>query len=506
MYQSEILRQTRIAMLAVVALAFGASVASADTADCQGAIVKGAQKYASTRAKAMQKCQEGVLTGKLPGPCPDAKAADKITKAAQKLQDGITGKCAGVTVADLGLDSKVNRCVGGPYDGNYCATNAQCPGLCAGGTKAGELCTVAGNCPGGTCTGPAPGVCTLTTLCPAFLNDGLPGNCTTALTSPADVGTCITCTTAQKVDSLMNTFYGSLLPASADKDTLKCQKDIGKRTTKYFDAVEKALAKCEQDVIKGKVTSCPDAKASDKITKAGAKLDAAIAKTCTDAGKISGGGHPSQILGDASRFGACPAANTQSAAGLSATLGCLAGNAAACDVGLTMGDASCSTGLCGNGQIDAGETCDDGNTVADGGVGSDDICPPDCAVAACTPTGGQSVTVQLTTATPLVNALVLVTYDDAKVSIPGIGAGPSVIAAVNSGVFATSPRDTDTAVRIGLEDPTLTGVSSGAAATISFTTCTGTPVTAADFKCIVVSAGDASFTEVFGATCAVTVP
>jgi hypothetical protein len=41
---------------------------------------------------------------------------------------------------------------------------------------------------------------------------------------------------------------------------------------------------------------------------------------------------------------------------------------------------------------------------------------------------------------------------------------------------------------------------------VTFTTCTGTPVTAADFNCIVVSAGDTNFAEVFGATCAVTVP
>jgi hypothetical protein len=69
-----------------------------------------------------------------------------------------------------------------------------------------------------------------------------------------------------------------------------------------------------------------------------------------------------------------------------------------------------------------------------------------------------------------------------------------------------SPRDSETALRINLEDPSLTGIGSGAAAEVTFNTCTGTPVTAADFKCIVVSAGDASFAEVFGATCAVTVP
>jgi cysteine-rich repeat protein len=496
----------RRAAIAVAALALGATTAGAqDISKCRAAIVKGAQKYASARAKALQKCEEGRLTGKITTTCDaDAKTQGKISAAASKLQDAIAKACTSVTVADLGFDNLVNRCSGGIYDGQYCVTNGQCPGVCVGGSRNGELCTGAGNCPGGTC--PNVGTCGQASICPAFLNDHLGASCAAPLTSPADVGTCIACTTARKVDSLMRTFYGSLLPASADKAVLKCQKDIGKRTAKYFDAVEKALAKCEQDRIKDPMVTCPDAKAADKIAKAGAKLDAAIAKTCLDAGTISGGLRPSQVLGEASRFGACGAANTQTAAGLSAALGCLAKNAASCDVGLTVGDAACSTLLCGNGQIDSGETCDDGNTVADGGVGPDDICPPDCAVAACSPTGTQSVTVQLTTSTPLVSALVLVTYDDTKVSIPGIADSPSVLASVSSGVFATSPRDTDTAIRINLEDPTLTGVSSGAAATVTFTTCTGTPVTAADFTCVVVSAGDANFAEVFGASCAVTVP
>ena len=129
MYQNVIRRQLRAAAIAVGALALGATVAGADTVDCQRAIVKGAQKYASTRIKALQKCEEGRLTGKITTACDaDTKTQDKITKAAAKLQDGITKKCTSVTVADLGFDNLVNRCAGGAYDGQYCVTNAQCPG------------------------------------------------------------------------------------------------------------------------------------------------------------------------------------------------------------------------------------------------------------------------------------------------------------------------------------------------------------------------------------------
>src|SRR5512143_3810581 len=133
MYQNAILRQTRIAAsLAVAAVAFGASVAGAqDIPKCQGTIVKGAQQYASARIKALQKCEEGRLTGKITTTCAaDSKTQDKITKAATKLQGGITKACNGVTVSDLGFDNLVPRCVGGERDGELCSTDAQCPGVC----------------------------------------------------------------------------------------------------------------------------------------------------------------------------------------------------------------------------------------------------------------------------------------------------------------------------------------------------------------------------------------
>lgn len=482
MYQESITRQIRIAAsLAVAALALGATVAGAqDVPGCQTAIVKGAQKYASTRMKALQKCEEARLTGKILTACDaDTKTQDKIGKAATKLQDGITKACGGVTVADLGFDNLVSRCVGGSRDGEYCTSNGQCYDG---------------------------GACGTATICPAFLNDSLGATCAIALATPDDVGTCVTCASARKIDAVVASFYGTLLPASADKAVLKCQKDIGKRTAKFFDAVEKALAKCEQAVIKAGAGSCPDAKANDAIAKATTKLDAAIAKTCVDAAAIGAGARPTQIWGEATRFGACPATSTQSAPGLAGALGCLAQNAAACDVGLTVGNPACSTNPCGNGQIDAGETCDDGNTVRDGGVGADDICPEDCAVAACAVSGTQSVTINLSVPTNVVSALVLVSYNDGDVSLPGVGDAPTVQGRVTSGVFATSPRDSETALRINLEDPSVTGIGSGAAATVTFDVCSAATVTASDFSCMVVSAGDTAFNEVFGATCSVSVP
>jgi hypothetical protein len=486
MHRTSILRQTWLAAaVAATALAFGASVAGAqDIPKCQRAVVKNAQKYASKRMKALQKCEEGRLTGKITTTCAlDAKTQDKINKAATKLAEGVAKACTGVTVSELNLDGKVNRCVGGDLDGNRCVDDQDC----IGGVN---------------------GVCTPTDECPTFLNGRLPGDdtCEIPLASTADVAECLECATAAKVDSVISTFYATLNAASEDKDVLKCQKDIGKRTAKYFDKVEKALAKCQDALINGKVMSCPDSKANDKIAKALTKLNEAIAKTCTDGAVISAATGASKIWGQASRYGACPVDGTQSAAGLAGALSCLAENAAACDVSLSIGDTACSTDLCGNGQIDDGETCDDGNTTQDIGVGGDDVCPADCNAAPCAVSGTQSVTVNITTPEPIISALVLVGYNDTDVNIGGIGNDPPVLAAVTSGVFATSPRDTDTALRIGLEDPFFTGVGSGAAATVTFNVCSAATVTAADFGCMVVDAGNTAFQSISGVTCNVTVP
>lgn len=473
--------QIRAAVLALAAtLALGSSAGAQDIPKCQAAIVKNAQKYTSTRVKALQKCEESVLTGKLPGPCPDAKAADKISKAATKLADGVAKACTGVTVADLGFAGLVNRCVGGDNDGSRCADTFDCPN-------------------GGVCTG--------VDECPTFLNGRLPGDdgCEIPLASPADVAECLECATNAKVDAVLDAFYATLKPASTDKDVLKCQKDIGKRTAKFFDAVEKSLAKCEDARLKGKVASCPDSKAADKISKSLTKLGEAIAKTCADGATINRAANAGRIWGAAPAFGACAVSGAETPAGLSGALACLAQNAADCDVALSIAGTTCSTGLCGNGQIDAGETCDDGNTARDSGSGGDDICPPDCVVAACNVSGTQDVTINITTPEDLIGANILLTYDDGKVSIPAIGNAAPVLARVSSLTFATSPRDTDTALRINLDDPTVIGQPGVNAATVTFDLCGGA-VSAADFGCMVVDAANASFEAISGVSCSVSVP
>lgn len=484
MHQRIILRQMRIAAgIAAIALALGATAAAAqDPAKCRRAVVKNGQKYSSTVGKALQKCEEGRLKGKITTPCAaDAKTQDKIGKAASKLAAGIDKACAGVALADMGFAGQVDRCAGGDRDGERCVDSFDCPD-------------------GGTCTP--------VDECPTFLNGRLPGDdaCEIALGTPASVAECLECAANAKVGAVIDAFYGPLAALSADKAVQKCQIDIGKRTAKYFDAVEKALAKCEDALLNGKVPSCPDAKTSDKIAKSLSKLEAAIAKTCASGATISHATSAGKVFGAAPIFGACGVTGTQTSAGLAANLACLAEGAAACDVALSTGSNACSTGLCGNGQIDEGETCDDGNTARDSGAGPDDICPPDCSVAACAISGTQAVDISFQAPVDLIGLTVLLSYDDEKVSIPAVGNDPPVLNAVASGVFATSPRDSDTSLRINLEDPTVIGVAPGVAATVTFNRCGAATVSAADFGCMVVDATNTAFEAIAGVTCTVSVP
>jgi hypothetical protein len=99
----------------------------------------------------------------------------------------------------------------------------------------------------------------------------------------------------------------------------------------------------------------------------------------------------------------------------------------------------------------------------------------------------------------------VVTYNDAKVRIPGTGGDPAVQAALNSLSFGMTPNDTDYALRNVLSDPFLFGVPPGAAFDVTFDTCQGGGALAAgDVQCIVVDAVDTSFATVDGVTCSVT--
>ena len=110
MYQKFISMQKGLIAVAML-MAFAPSLAAAANTPegCQRTILKEAQKFAAKKASLMGKCQDGVLQGKIVGPCPDAKNAAGIAKAESALIDKIGKKCLDLTVADTGLGENCPR-------------------------------------------------------------------------------------------------------------------------------------------------------------------------------------------------------------------------------------------------------------------------------------------------------------------------------------------------------------------------------------------------------------
>lgn len=229
------------ALIAAFALATTAHAAP-DPLKCQQEIVKDLSKYVQAKNKALQKCNEAVVKGKILGPCPDATAAGKITKADSKLRSGVSKKCGGSTKSCTDGDAISPASISWP---------ATCP-----------------NFESGSC-------------------NNLIGNCN-------DISDCLICIGEAAVDQSISLSYDALLPSTPGTDLNKCQVAIGKNASKFLNAKNKALAKCEGGVLKATVIGpCPDAlKAVPAINKAESKKIAGICKACGGTDKICGGTGP----------------------------------------------------------------------------------------------------------------------------------------------------------------------------------------------------------------------
>jgi cysteine-rich repeat protein len=160
--------------------------------------------------------------------------------------------------------------------------------------------------------------------------------------------------------------------------------------------------------------------------------------------------------------------------------------------------------VCGNGVIEQGETCDDGNT------NTGDTCPPDCAVEICTAAGTVKV-VSVTFAPPAganVGSLtVLLEYPDGTVQIPGSGGDPSVGARITNrpSGFLVDGVDLNYALRVAVAGSRALTV--GQLFRVNFDICQGAiPPEIADFRCTVEDAFNTAFNPVPGVTCAVSFP
>jgi hypothetical protein len=71
--------------------------------------------------------------------------------------------------------------------------------------------------------------------------------------------------------------------AIADADAADCQRSVAKAGARLLKQALKAATHCQASLASGKLASCPDAKASDKIAVAETKIVDAITGDCSDA-------------------------------------------------------------------------------------------------------------------------------------------------------------------------------------------------------------------------------
>jgi cysteine-rich repeat protein len=408
-----------------------------------------------------------------------------------------------------------------------CTTDADCPmaaagsckGHCVGNTMA--LCTTDADCGGGalSCTGWGActafpghcgniGTCSPADRCPAAIDDSAPfANCDAPLATIGDVETCLECN-SNSIASVATAFawdnrrppfgdpaFGQPDDGDSGKSVLGCTRDLGKAVDKYFESVRKATQKCTASKLKGKVPSCPDATMTAALSKAQTSLTGTISKGCTATPTLFAESTSlDNVLADDPQSGTLNLPNSSSAFGGNAAA--LMNRLASCSDGLAVGK-GCQS-FCGNGQIDIGEDCDDGNVV-DG-----DNCPSNCLLkTSCSVTGQKMVTVNVSgpaSVLPLGALKVYLAYDNNKVNIPGTGAAAA--ASVTASAFGESVNDLDSAIIVVLDDPVDVGTPPFS---VEFNVCSAASVSASDFNCMVDQAGTTGGENASGVSCSVTV-
>ncbi len=192
-----------------------------------------------------------------------------------------------------------------------------------------------------------------------------------------------------------------------------------------------------------------------------------------------------------------------------------AGELPTCSVGIDIPASTTTTTtlppVCGDGTVQAPETCDDGNTVdcstVDcGGANPVDHCPSNCIVATCNAQAAPAVNVSLKVTPP--NGVILgslqffLDYPEGQARNPTVTPAANVVAGTN---------DIDYGIILQALDNGGSGLPASPTALfhIKFDSCLGAPLPAAsDFKCSVNDAADDSQNTVDPSTvgCTITIP
>ncbi len=160
--------------------------------------------------------------------------------------------------------------------------------------------------------------------------------------------------------------------------------------------------------------------------------------------------------------------------------------------------------VCGNGTIEVGETCDDGNTK-DG-----DSCPSNCRIERCVETSGTrrfAVFLEGRAETEVQGVTLFVRYPESKISIPSGGSDDPVKRSISDTPpdVLQVPNDLDYGLRevmVGTKP-----FHPGRLFTIQFRDCQGaTPPAASELHCVVEDAADSAGGAVRDMRCSVHAP
>ncbi|MBI3783284.1 MAG: hypothetical protein HY270_07770 [Deltaproteobacteria bacterium] len=550
-------------------------------------------------------CQSGACNGALCGTNKDCGFCAALTPNQNQscAADADCGKvCTGGSRNGQPCKVLATDCPGG---GTACAAIA---GGCHTGTCSGGFCQSGSGLLTAGFARPSAGFCAPVDRCPSFENNQLlnvktcdgdavhngafcsstadcgaglcKNGCDFALSSVTDVVSCLECVGESSVDQINSAVYGQLKPTTytcfggtnsglpctpatattdcpggkcqsptADKSLELCKQGIGKAAAKFFDTKRAALAVCEDSIINAGSGTCPDSKATAKISAASAKLLSDIAKVCAGKDKAFGGSGAANL-----DFAPDAIGNTFSCANFTDpnggpncsgpinTLQDLANciqcvtefkvdctdRIAAPQVGTTAQPvfAQCNP-TCGNSKIDGRcsvttgtncfstldcpsgescipiETCDDGNAV------SGDTCPSNCFIHSCSAsatTHFMLISSNAPAGVELGAMAVYVEYPDGTVGIPGSGNDAQVQGSLTVPFDAfSSINDLEYAVRIALIGNG-GAMFPGVVAVVQVDQCTGASDPTNDqFRCSVESAADTNGNTVAGASCSVTV-
>jgi hypothetical protein len=168
---------------------------------------------------------------------------------------------------------------------------------------------------------------------------------------------------------------------------------------------------------------------------------------------------------------------------------------------------------CGNGVIDEGETCDDGNTVEDEqATGTQvDRCPSNCRIASCL--GAQTtLDVDIDLCVPqgaeVGGVTLLLRYPDGVVGVPGSGNSDLVLSRMidvpEDPFVSLTANDLDYALRAVAFSVDLLPIPAGRLVTVRFDRCPQAAAPAVeDFRCVVKDAASPSGALIDGVTCSV---